>query len=178
MTVNFSLHMLKIFNDLEPFFKDNYRRINVREYARIQNISPPSASKLLGQFEEEKLLKKEPEKNYIYYFANKESKTLINLSRIYWQTKIEESGLVGHLQKELANPLIVLFGSFSKAEITQNSDVDLAVFTVSEKNLYLENFERKVSRKIQVFKFKNMKDVENKDLLNNILNGFVICGRW
>ena len=170
--------MLKIFNDLKPFFKDNYRRINVREYARIVNISAPSASKLLSNFYKEGLLKKEYEKNYIYYFAKKESKLFVDLSRIFWFLQIENSGLIEYLQKELINQTIILYGSFSKAEVTQNSDIDLAIFTISKKNLYLENFERKLQRRIQVFIFKNRDDVKNNELLNNILNGYVILGGW
>ena len=57
--------MLTIFNNLKPFFEDNYRRISVREYARIIKISPPSASKLLNNLEKEGLLTKE-KKNYTY----------------------------------------------------------------------------------------------------------------
>ena len=54
--------MLKIIYILKPFFEDNYRRINVREYARLQKISPPTASKILEQMHKEKLLKKETER--------------------------------------------------------------------------------------------------------------------
>lgn len=50
--------MLKIINDLTPFFEDCYREISVREYARIMSISPPTASKLLSYYCSEKLLVK------------------------------------------------------------------------------------------------------------------------
>ena len=123
--------MLKIFNNLEPFFQDDYRRINVREYARIEKISAPSASALLKNLEKEVLLFKEEEKNYIYYSANRENKIFIDLSRVYWFMKFKEIGLINHFEKELIDPLIILFGSFCKAEIKSNSDIDLAIFTIS-----------------------------------------------
>lgn len=170
--------MLKIFNDLEPFFKDNYKRINVREYARIKKISPPSSSKLLSQLNKEKLLNREEEKNYIYFTANKEDSLFINISRSYWSLKIKETGLTTYLEEELLNPLVILFGSFSKAEINQNSDIDLAIFTTSKKPIKLEKFERNLKRKIQIFIFKNKESIKNKELLNNILNGLIISGEW
>ena len=71
--------MLKIFNDLEPFFKDNYRRINVREYARLLNISPPSASKLLKLYTKEGLLVLEEDKNFLNFSVNKENNLFIHL---------------------------------------------------------------------------------------------------
>ena len=48
--------MLKIINNLKPFFEDCYRRINIREYSRLMKISPPTASKLLYKFNKEGLL--------------------------------------------------------------------------------------------------------------------------
>src|SRR3989344_3325281 len=108
--------MLEIFNSLEPFFKENYRRINVREYARIQKISPPSASK--------------------------------------------------YLEEELINPVIILFGYFAKAEITDNSDIDIAIFSDTKKKLDLGACEKKLGRKIQIFSFQRKEDIKNKELLN------------
>ena len=161
-----------------PFFEDNYRRINVREYARIQKISPPTASKLLDGYYQERILKKEQDKNYIYYYANKESNIFIELSRIYWHIKLKKSGLIDSLKKELLNPVIILFGSLSKAEVHPNSDIDLAVFTVSKKKIDMAYFEKKLKREIQLFVFKTRDNVKNKNLLNNILNGYKIEGNW
>ena len=170
--------MLKIINDLEPFFQDNYKRINVREYARLRKTTPPTASKLLAEIRKEGLIEREDEKNYIYYVANKENPIFIHLSRLYWFMQFKEIGLIDYLEKELISPLIVLFGSFSKGEVKQESDIDLAVFSVSKKELNLEVFEKKIKHKIHLFTFKDKKDVANKDMLNNIHNGFVLTGGW
>ena len=170
--------MLSVFNDLKPFFEDNYRRISVREYARMAKISPPSASKLLNSCSKEALLNREKEKNYIYYVANKENKVFIELSRIYWFQRFENSGLIEHLRKEFLVQVIVLFGSFSKAEIRAGSDVDIAIFNATTKAPRMNNFEKKLGRKIQLFIFKSKEEVENKDLLSNILNGFILLGGW
>lgn len=168
--------MLNIINNLKPFFLDNYRRINIREYSRIMKISPPHASKLLERFKKEGLLIKEEDRNYIFYSANKESLEFIEFSRIYWLGVFKKIGLIGYLEKEFINPTLILFGSFSKAEIKQNSDIDLAVFTPTNKIINLDFFEKKLKRKIQLFVFKSRNEVKNKDLLDNILNGFILSG--
>ncbi len=171
--------MLRIFNNLKPFFEDNYRRINVREYARLTNISPPSASTLLKELKKEGLLKGEKERNYIFYVANREDKQFIDLSKIYWSYVLRKVGLLGYLEKEFLNlPLIILFGSLSKAEVKKDSDVDLAIFAPSKKSFSLGSFERKLKRKIQIFIFKSKEEVKNKELLNNILNGHILEGNW
>ncbi len=166
--------MLKILNDLDPFFEDCYRRINVREYAKIMRISPPTASKLLDSYANINLLLKDKYKNYILFFANKESEDFIDLSRIYWRHVLKE--LVSMLVSKLTNPAIILFGSLSKAEVKSDSDIDLAIFT-QKKELDLRDFERRIKRKIQIFQFKSLSDIGNKELANNIINGYVLHGR-
>ena len=170
--------MLKIINYLRPFFEDNYRRVNVREYSRLLKISPPTASKLLQEYHKEGLLKKEEEKQYIYYFANKENSLFIDLSRIYWKMQLEKVGLMNFFEKELISPVIILFGSLSKAEAKPNSDIDIAVFTATKKGINLEQFGKKLNRSVQLFLFKKMEDVKNKELLKNILNGYILKGHW
>ena len=170
--------MLKIINDLVPFFEDNYRRINVREYARIKNISPPTASKLLQGYNKEGLLKKEEEKQYFYYFANKESRLFIDLLRLYWKIRLANAGFLEYLRKEIVSPVTILFGSVSKAEAKKDSDIDIALFTSTTRKLSLEIFEKKLKRKIQLFMFKERSGVKNPELLNNILNGYILLGGW
>lgn len=170
--------MLKIIYTLKPFFEDNYRRINVREYARVIKVTPPTASKLLENYRKEGLLKREKEKQYIYYFANKESVLFLDLLRIYWKYKFEKIGLIKFFEESSLNPLIILFGSLSKAEAKIDSDVDIAIFTSTKKSVKLESFEKKLKRTIHLFSFKNKGDVKSPELLNNILNGYLIMGHW
>lgn len=166
--------MLKLINNLKPFFEDCYRRINVREYAKLADVSPPTASNLLYKYYSENLLLKEKYRNYLFFYANKESRNFIDLSRMYWHCKLKE--LLSYVEKELTNPAIILFGSLSKAEAKSDSDIDLAVFA-RKKEMNLSHFEKKLKRKIQVHWFKSFEDIKNKELANNILNGYTLSGR-
>ena len=150
--------------------------INVREYARLAKVSPPTASKVLSGYMKEKLLVKEEDKGYFLYYANRNDEKFLALSRLYWGIKLNE--LLDHLEDQFLNPVIFLFGSLSKAEAKQDSDIDLAIFTSTKKELNLEKFEKKIRRKIQLFIFKNRTSVKNKELLNNILNGEKFRGSW
>src|SRR3989344_3668436 len=99
--------MLDIINNLSPFFEDCYRRIGVREYAKIAKISPPTASKLLESYHKEGLLKKEKYRNYIFFYANRENKPFIDMSRIYWSYNLKE--LVNFIEEKISNPALILF---------------------------------------------------------------------
>ncbi|MDO8508164.1 MAG: nucleotidyltransferase domain-containing protein [Nanoarchaeota archaeon] len=166
--------MIDVIHQLKLFFEDCYRRINVREYSRLMGVSPPTASKILFNFEKEGILKRENDRNYILYYANKDSKDFLEFSRIYWRKKLNE--LIGLFSKNLMSPTIILFGSLSKAEAKADSDIDIAIIGVKKK-FNLENFERKLKRKIQIFWIDEIKTSKNEELLNNILNGYVMEGK-
>jgi len=165
--------MLEIINNLRPFFEDCYRRISVREYSRLVKISPPTASKKLSEFGKEEILLAEKDRNYIFYYANKENKVFIEFSRIYWQIKLKN--LVDFLSKSTASQGIILFGSLSKAEAKSDSDVDICILG-HKKEINLKPFEENLKRKIQLFFFSSIESVP-KELANNIINGLVIEGR-
>lgn len=166
--------MLNIINNLKPFFEDCYRRVNVREYSRLRKISPPTASKILSTLNKESILSQEKVRNFIFYYANKNNKIFKDLSLMYWRIKLEK--LADFLNKNLTNPTVILFGSLSKAETKENSDIDLCIIG-NEKDLNLENFEKNLKRKIQLFFFSSIRDIKNNELANNIVNGHILEGR-
>lgn len=166
--------MLNIINNLKPFFEDCYAKINVREYSRIAKISPPTASKTLFELNKEGLLIMEKDRNYIFFYANKNNKTFIDLSRIYWRFKLNE--LTNLLNKHFTSPSIILFGSLSKAETKADSDIDLCIIG-HKKEINLKDFEDKLKRKIQLFFFPSIENIKNKELANNIINGCLIKGQ-
>jgi len=139
--------MLKIFYNLTPFFEDCYRRINVREYAKIVKISPPTASKVLDEYYKEGLLKKEKYKNYILYNASR-NKFFVDLSRIYWRNKLKV--IIDEISDYSINPIIILFGSISKAEVKKDSDIDIALISKGKK---IDLTKNKLGRSVQLFQF-------------------------
>src|SRR3989338_1117156 len=164
--------MLKIINDLRPFFENCYGRINIRQYARLMKITPPTASALLKTYAKEGLLIKERDRNYIIFYANKESYVFVDLSRIYWRHILRE--LLDFLVKKLGNPTIILFGSLSKAEVKPDSDIDIAI--INSEEIDLSQFREKLDREIQDFWFKSLRE-PNREIANKIINGYVLTGK-
>lgn len=166
--------MLDLFNELAPFMEDCYRKISVREYAKVVNISPPTASKVLSLYYNEGILKKEEDKQYIFYYANRESQQFIELSRLYWRVHFKD--LIEYMQKTLVNPTLVLFGSLVKAEARKESDIDLAVIA-HERKLDIARFEKKFKRPVQIFRFDTVAHIKPQELQDNIRKGYVLAGR-
>ncbi len=164
--------MLNIFNNLTPFFEDCYRRISVREYAKILKISPPTASKILKDLTKEGLLKKQQDRLYTFFYANTQNWLFIDLSRSYWKTKLKNSGLLIAISTNFKLSKVILFGSLSKGEINPNSDIDVAIMSPSKPKFDYEPFEKKLGRKIQIFIFKSLEEIKNKELFENIIYGY------
>ena len=80
------------------------------------------------------------------------------------------------MTKNLTNPTIILFGSTSKGEIKEDSDIDIAIIGI-KKDIDIKNFEARIKRKIQILWFKSMEEVKNNELKNSIINGVTLSGR-
>ena len=85
--------------------------------------------------------------------------------------------MVNFLDESLTNPAIILFGSLSKAETKEDSDIDICIIG-HKKELKIKNFENNLKRKIQLFFFSSIEDIKNKELATNIINGYVLKGRF
>ena len=158
------------------FFEEPRREFNVREAARILKIAPATASKELKKLAKKEILLEKKERNLILYKANLESEHYRDTKIFYNIRKIKESGLIEHLNSFYLKPTIVLFGSASLGMDVENSDIDMLVISERTNIIKLEEFERKINRRIQLFVCKAVKDLKNQHLINSVLNGITIQG--
>jgi len=161
---------------LECFFKEPSRWYHLREYARINRISPSTAITYLNEFCKNGLLKKKKEHNLSLYKGEDESENFRDM-KIFWNIQeIKNSGVLNFLEKEFKPAGIILFGSVSKGLDSKESDIDLFIMSSIKREINLEKFEKLLKRKIQIFVFNQKELKEKKELSNNILNGIVLKG--
>jgi len=171
----------KLDSMIELFIEDSYSKFNVREVARLTNISPTTASTYLINAVKAGFLKKEKSRNLILFYADLESHKFKDMKIYNNIKKIRASGLVEFIENELNYPeVIVLFGSYAKGENKKDSDIDMFILSESKNKFDLNSFEKKLGTEIQIFlhnrkEFELMK-VENKELINNIINGIKLSG--
>lgn len=108
------------------------------------------------------------------YKANLNNKIFKRYKLIHNLSSILESGLIDFIEEKLMPKSIVLFGSYSRGEDIENSDVDLFVECKNEE-LNLKIFEKKLGRKIELH-FNEKFTMYPKELKNNIINGVVLNG--
>ena len=157
---------------LELLFDFPTRRFHVREIARMLNISPPAVSKALNQLEKEEMIILT--KKFLYEIkANLENSNFKNLKRVSNLKKIYSSGLLEYLHDKFPMDTIILFGSYSRGEDIERSDIDIAIIG-KEKPLGLERYNKKFNKDINI-EFLDFKKID-KNLRDNVISGITLSG--
>lgn len=158
------------------FFLNPTIKLRVRQIEREVKAPLPSVIRYTKELEKEGIFKSTKITNIIAYSADRTSKTFLLEKKLFNLYHLNTSGLIDFFIKELSNPTIVVFGSYARGEDVENSDIDLYLETTSKKKINLEKYEKILQRKIQLFIYKNIHKLENKELANNIANGIILNG--
>jgi predicted nucleotidyltransferase len=133
----------------------------------------PSVSNYVKRLEREGLIMRERRGVYMSYVAAKNE-----LFKVYKRNdvllRLYESGLLNFLMDRFTPDAIVLFGSASRGEDVEESDIDLLVIA-KEQSVDLRKFENILKRKISLEFEPNVSDIP-RDLMNNVVNGIVVHG--
>ena len=160
----------------EYFLVNPTSKLRVRQIEKELKVPLPSAIRYTKELEKEKILKTILTGGIRLFTADKSSSAYILEKKQFNIKSLHDAGLVDYLVKEYDNPAIILFGSYAKGEDIETSDIDLYIET-SHINIEIpEKIESKLKRKIQLFVHKNINEIKNEQLINNILNGIVING--
>ena len=162
----YKLLKIFLFNPTEEF--------RLRELGRLSKISPPSVMNYLREFEKEGLIKSFNKRGIPFYKAEINDEKFREYKKISIFFELNDSGLADFLWDELSPRAIILYGSYSKGESTENSDLDLFIMG-KEKKINLDRYEKKLGLSIHLFFEENVKKLP-RELKNNLINGIVIRG--
>lgn len=158
------------------FFVNPTAKLRVRQIEKTLNLPLPSIIRYCKELKGEGILKTIKTGNIVFYTADRTNSKFLLEKRLFNIKQLYESGLINYLKEELSNPNTILFGSYSRGEDIENSDIDIYIETPSKKEIHIKKFEILLKRNIQVFRHKSIKEIKNKDLANNIINGIILNG--
>tara|TARA_Y100000310_G_scaffold313181_1_gene361225 strand:- start:4452 stop:4985 length:534 start_codon:yes stop_codon:yes gene_type:complete len=158
------------------FFLENPTKVtHLRELARLTKISLPWTRKTIIELTKENYLEKKRERGLVLINANRDYELFYPLKKSYNLFSLYESGLINKLVEEYTRPeAIILFGSYSKGEDTEESDIDIAIITKRKNKIDLSSFEKKFSRKIKIYEL-DLDKIE-KEFINTLANGIILSG--
>lgn len=158
---------------LRLFFDCPMKHFQLREISRMLRLGMPSVRNHVKKLERQGFIRREKKGVYGSYVA-----TGSDLFKLYKRNdiliRIHESGLIEFLADAFVPDAIVLFGSASRGEDIETSDIDLLLIA-KEKRVDLKKFEEKLKRKVAL-NFEERASKIPKELLNNIINGIVVYG--
>ena len=158
----------------EYFFINPTAKLRVREIEKLLKLPLPSVIRYCQELQIEGILTIIKTGTVVFYTGDRASNDFLLEKKLYNIKSLYQSGLIEFLKIELSNPAVILFGSYSKGEDTEESDIDLYIETPSKKKINTEKFEKKLKRKIQIFRHKSIYEIKNLHLSNNIINGFIL----
>lgn len=159
---------------LQEFFDSPRKDFQMREISRRTKIAQPSVVNHLKALVEEKLIIKEKKGIYPTFRANRDEELFRLYKKLNLILRIKQSNLLDYVYDSCLPNAIILFGSASKGEDIEESDIDLFI-QAKEKKLKLEKYEKKLNRKIALFFEEKFSRLSN-ELKNNILNGSILKG--
>ena len=151
--------------------------LNQRQIAKFLNVSPPAVRKALPDLEEESLIKIKQDKETKRWTIElkRDHHRVMQLKRADNLKLIYEIGLADFLEKEFAGANIVLFGSYSRGDDTETSDIDIAVIGRKDKMIDISKYEKLLERTININFYESWKTI-HRNLKENLCNGIVLVG--
>lgn len=162
----------------ELFFNCPTKQWHFEELLKTCQLSRAQTNEWLKKLHKESfIIRVKPRGKMPYYLANYQNPHYQNSKRLFALASLHESGLLDYLLSLDKVKTVVLFGSFSRWDWYDASDIDLFVYG-DVQNVYVGNFASKLKREIQVFSSKDKQDLKKlgKPLLQNIIKGITIKG--
>lgn len=163
---------------LGTFFNEPTKNHYLKEISKTINLAHTSVKIILKYLIKQNLVlcinEKKGRRVFPLYKANINNKDFKIYKRLYNLLLIQESDLIKFLGDNLTPKSIVLFGSFSRGEDVEDSDIDLFIES-SKTDLNLDKFEKLLGRKIELHFNENFTKYP-AELKANIINGIVLYG--
>ncbi|MBI3051203.1 nucleotidyltransferase domain-containing protein [Candidatus Woesearchaeota archaeon] len=157
-------------------FQSPTTEFHLRQLEKVTGLSMPTIISATDKLARMGLITKEKGKIMTLVKANAENRDFIRYKRLYNIRALYESGIVDWLDKAYNHPqAIVLFGSFSRGEDIEKSDIDLAVKTTRKQRPDTAKYEKMLGKRVSIHEVDERISEEFKASLHN---GIVLEGSW
>ncbi|MFH1072195.1 MAG: nucleotidyltransferase domain-containing protein [Nanoarchaeota archaeon] len=159
------------------FFEYPTTEFHLRELSRKLRLSMPTIISMTDKLARENLIIKKKGKVITSMFADRENPYFIRKKRVNNLERMYDSGIVEYLTQEYNQPrAIIIFGSYSRGEDIEKSDIDVAVLTDKKISVDLDKFSHFFGKTINIHEIDAEKI--SKEFKANLSNGIVLEGSW
>ena len=159
------------------FFNYSSKHWHFDELVTESNLSRSRTHVWLKKLAKDQLIQRtKPKSKAPYYTANTQSLQFKIEKKQYALNQFVKTGFLAHLSS-LSAQTIIIFGSFSRSDWSSESDIDLFIYG-DAKNFEKGYYEKALKREIQVFNYKNTKELKrlDKTVIRQVITGINIKG--
>lgn len=161
---------------LELFFNSS-KHWRFEEIRKQVDITRPQLSRWLKVFQNQGIIKRVKKRGNMPYYVHDFHNPKFDIrKKLYAARMFAQSGLLDNLASLPKAKVVVLFGSFSRSDWYNDSDIDVFIYG-SDDEFEQGKYELKLHRDIQVHLARDKKDLKRIDkMLPYILSGDFIKG--
>lgn len=168
--------MIQRYSDLRVlavFFKEPTAIHFMREIGREIQLAPPSIKISINALLKSGLIKQKKSKPFNGYIADRENDLFLFYKRVYNLFSLHE--LISRITESICPQATILFGSYSRGEDIESSDIDILILSKIKRELNLADLEKKLKRKINIMILEDLRKLDDS-MIKKIHNGTVLQG--
>jgi predicted nucleotidyltransferase len=162
------------------FYNHPTKQWHFEQVLKESKLSRAQTNKWLKKLQKQSIIKRvKPKKKMPFYISKFEHPHYKNSKLLYALNQLHQSGLLDYLNSIKNASTIILFGSFSRWDWYNQSDIDIFIYGHID-NIFIGKFSAKLQREIQIFTAKNNSDLKRMGptLLQNIIQGIILKGTF
>lgn len=167
------------FKVAEFIFNEPNRIFHIRKLEKETGLSTTAVKTSIQKLESYKIVDVESTSLTTNVKAKTDSDSYTFYKRMFNLYKLQRYGFVEHVRKMFKPEAIVLFGSFSRGEDVEESDVDILVMTSNRKSEKLDKLvdimENELKRKLDITMLPSL-DRSESEFKNAVANGIILYG--
>lgn len=160
---------------LEIFFQEPNTIHFIREISKRINLAPTSVKNHILTLKNLNLIKEKSSKPFDGYISNRDNELFLHYKRSYNLYSLYS--LKEKIIQSIYPSLFVVFGSYSKGEDVETSDIDILIISKTHKEINLSLEEKQLKRKINIMILDNFNKLE-KNIQKKAMNGIVLSGSF
>lgn len=156
---------------LEIFFQEPTTLHFIREIGKRIKLAPTSVRNNIKDMLKTGLILNKKARPFDGFVANRDNDLFLFYKRVYNLYSLYE--LKQYIARRLYPKNIILFGSYSRGEDIESSDIDILIISNTKKELDVSGFEKKLKRKINIMTVSDLSKLD-KAMQEKIKEGAVL----
>lgn len=157
----------------EIFFQEPTKIHFIREIGKKADISQTPVRNSIKLLEKEGIIKKKKAEPFDGFIADRDDERFRFYKRAYNILSLLD--LKDYIYSKIHPISIVLFGSYSRGEDIESSDIDILVISKAKKDISFLKYEKQLKRKINMMIIENLEELD-KIMKKKVYNGIVLQG--